>query len=104
MDSLLDALASNLVNLGAVTINRLNNRWGDRKSRNWVKIITFVLSEYAYYNNAEGSFWESLFVRLGISDTPVTKKSFLQYSLGWWNIVHRYNEIDLAQTLYSNPK
>ena len=146
VDSLLDALASNLVNLGTVSINKLNNRWGDRQNRNWVKMITFVLSEYAYYNDSEGGFWESLFVRLGISDTPVTRKAFynileegfallgvvqarggykyistlylqsgipqrtlphfaelLRYvadNLGWWNIVHRYNEIDLAQTLY----
>ena len=146
VNSLLNALAENLSNLGTITINRLNNRWGDRKNRNWVKIITFILSEYAYYNDEEGSFWESLFVRLGISDTPVTKKAFynvleegfallgvvkakggykyistlylqsgipqrtlphfaelLRYvtdNLGWWNIVYRYNEIDLAQTLY----
>jgi hypothetical protein len=144
--ALLDALAENLSNLETISIDRLNYRWGDRKNRNWVKIITFVLSEYAYYNDAEGSFWESLFVRLGISDTPVTRKAFynileegfallgvvrarggyiyistlylqsgipqrtlpyfaelLRYvadNLGWWNIVYRYNEIDLAQTLY----
>jgi hypothetical protein len=146
VNALLDSLAENLSNLGTISINSLNNRWGDRRNCNWVKIITFVLSEYAYYNDAEGSFWESLFVRLGISDTPVTRKAFynileegfallgvvrarggykyistlylqsgipqrtlpyfaelLRYvadNLGWWNIVHRYNEIDLAQTLY----
>ncbi len=146
IESLLDSLADNLAQVGTVSIDRLNKRWGDRQNRNWVKIITFVLSEYAYYNDAEGGFWDNLFVRLQISNTQGIKQAFynilqegfdllgvvkakggykylstlylqsgipqqslshfaelVRYvanNLGWWNIVHRYNEIDLAQTLY----
>ena len=144
---ILNALATNLTSSGTISIKNLNNRWGDHENRNWVKIITFVLSEYAYYNDVEGSFWDSLFVRLNISsNTQGAKHSFwdilnegfallgvvkagggykylstlylqsgipqqslphfaelLRYvanNLGWWNIAYRYNEIDLAQTLY----
>ncbi|MBD2316504.1 hypothetical protein [Phormidium tenue] len=146
VNALLDALAENLSNIGTISIDRLNHRWGDRQNRNWVKIITFLLSEYAYYNDSEAGFWDSLFVRLRISDPQGAKPTFynilregfvllgvvrakggykyistlylqsgipqrtlphfaelLKYvanNLGWWNIVHRYNEIDLAQTLY----
>lgn len=76
VNDILDALAENLSNLGTVSIDRLNQRWGDRQNRNWVKIITFVLSEYAYYNDSEAGFWDSLFVRLGISDTQGTRQAF----------------------------
>ncbi len=76
VNTLLEALATNLASLGTISINNLNNSWGDRQNRNWVKIITFVLSEYAYYNESEGSFWESLFIRLGISDTQGTRQAF----------------------------
>lgn len=146
VNDILDALATNFSDLGTVSTDRLNAKWGDRQNRNWVKIITFVLSEYAYYNDSEGGFWESLFVKLGISDTQGTKQAFynilkegftllgvvkakggykyistlylqsgipqqslphfaelVRYvanNLGWWNIAYRYNEIDLAQTLY----
>ena len=146
VNDILDALATNFSDLGTVSTDRLNAKWGDRQNRNWVKIITFVLSEYAYYNDSESGFWESLFVRLGISDTQGTKQAFynilkegftllgvvkakggykyistlylqsgipqqslphfadlVRYvanNLGWWNIAYRYNEIDLAQTLY----
>lgn len=145
VNDILDALAANFSDLGTVSTDRLNTKWGDQ-NRNWVKIITFVLSEYAYYNDSEGGFWESLFVRLGISDTQGTRQAFynilkegftllgvvkakggykyistlylqsgipqqslphfaelVRYvanNLGWWNIAYRYNEIDLAQTLY----
>jgi hypothetical protein len=146
VDEILDALAKNLSNLSIISIYRLNEKWGDFQNRNWVKIITFVLSEYAYYNDSEGGFWESISVRLGLSDTQGTRHAFynilkegfallgvvkakggykyistlylqsgipqqslphfadlVRYvanNLGWWNIAYRYNEIDLAQTLY----
>jgi len=148
VNALLDALAENLSNLGTISIDRLNHRWGDRKNRNWVKIIAFLLSEYAYYKDAEGGFLDSLFARLRISDqhkqggrqafyhilnegfdllgvvqarggyrylstlylqSGLPQQSLTHFAellryvasnLGWWNIVHRYNEIDLAQTLY----
>ncbi len=76
VNDILDALATNFSDLGTVPTDRLNAKWGDLQNRNWVKIITFLLSEYAYYNDSEGGFWESLFVRLGISDTQGTKQAF----------------------------
>lgn len=146
VNDILDALATNFSDLGTVSTDRLNAKWGDLQNRNWVKIITFVLSEYAYYNDSEGGFWESISLRLGISDTQGTRQAFynilkegfallgvvkakggykyistlylqsgipqqslphfadlVRYvanNLGWWNIAYRYNEIDLAQTLY----
>jgi hypothetical protein len=146
VEDILDTLAEDLSSVGTVSIEKLNARWGDRQNRNWVKIITFVLSEYAYYNDADGGFWQSVFQRLQISDAQGTKQTFwkilkegfdlldiarakggtaylstlylqsgipqqnLKYfadlvediadNLGWWNIAHRYQAIDLAQTLY----
>lgn len=34
VNALLDALAENLSNLGTISIDRLNHRWGDRQNRN----------------------------------------------------------------------
>ncbi|MBE9176763.1 hypothetical protein IQ225_18200 [Synechocystis salina LEGE 06155] len=146
VESLLNFLANDLKRVGSVSFDRLNDRWGDFQNRNWIKIITFILSEYAYYNNIEGSFWSSLCSKLKIPNTQGIKKTFydilnegfdllgvvqarggyryvstlylqsgipqqslphfaelvgyVSNNLGWWNIAYRYNEIDLAQTLY----
>ena len=75
-ESLLAILAEDLSRIGSLSIDKLNARWGDRPNRNWVKIITFILSEYAYHNEAKGGFWESLSERLRINDTQSTKQTF----------------------------
>ncbi|MCY7332540.1 MAG: hypothetical protein LH649_07740 [Pseudanabaena sp. CAN_BIN31] len=146
VEALLDALSDDLSKIGTISIDKLNARWGDRKNRYWVKIITFVLSEYAYYYNAEGGFWSSLSQRLKIADIQGTKQTFwrilkegfnllgiakakggtkylstlylqsgipkhnlrhfaelvddISSNLGWWNVAHRYDADDLAQTLH----
>jgi len=146
VEALLDALSDDLSKIGTISIDKLNARWGDLRNRYWVKIITFVLSEYAYYYNAEGGFWSSLFQRLKIADIQGTKQTFwrilkegfnllgiakakggtkylstlylqsgipkhnlrhfaelvddISSNLGWWNVAHRYDADDLAQTLH----
>ena len=76
VDALLSALSENLSGLGSISIDKLNERWGDRQHRNWVKIITFILSEYAYYNEAEGGLWQSICQRLNMNDPQRARKTF----------------------------
>lgn len=76
VEALLDVLAEDLPRIGALSIDALNAKWGDRQNRNWVKIITFVFSEYAYHKETEGVFWESLLQRLKLHNSQGAKQTF----------------------------
>lgn len=56
-DQILDVVGYNLKDLSTVTYNKLHERF-DEPEQNWLKIITFALSEYAYYySSSEEKFW-----------------------------------------------
>ena len=76
VEDIINALSEDLANIGSLSIENLNAKWGDRQARNWVKIITFLLSEYAYYNESENGFWQSVCQRLKVKDIQGARKAF----------------------------
>lgn len=65
-ETILDIVGDNLRRIGINNLeyNRIFDRFGNDPHLNWLKILTLVMSEYAYYAEAEGGFWEGLCNRL----------------------------------------
>ncbi|EDX73581.1 hypothetical protein MC7420_3755 [Coleofasciculus chthonoplastes PCC 7420] len=63
-DQLLDIVGQNLQQLDRVTYNSLHNEFYELE-QNWLKVLTFALSEYAYYYSSE-RFWQGFCERLEI--------------------------------------
>lgn len=76
-EEVLDIVSDSLIRVGAITLNRLHRRFGSDDS-NWVKIVTFALSEYAYYDEGESGYWEGLCQRLGIEKTQGSQHALQQ--------------------------
>ncbi|MBD2065938.1 hypothetical protein H6F93_00010, partial [Leptolyngbya sp. FACHB-671] len=67
-ETILNLIGDNLRRLGTnyLEYNRLYERLEDKDELNWLKVLTFAMSEYAYYMEAEGGFWKGLCERLGL--------------------------------------
>ncbi len=67
-ETILDIVGKNLRNLGTNNLNydRVCERFCDKENLNWLKILTFAMSEYAYYMDSEDNFWQGLCKRLGL--------------------------------------
>jgi predicted nucleic acid-binding Zn-ribbon protein len=63
-DQLLDIVGQNLQQLDRVTYNSLHDEFYELE-QNWLKVLTFALSEYAYYYSSE-RFWQGFCERLEI--------------------------------------
>jgi hypothetical protein len=65
-ETILDLVGDNLRRLGTNNLeyNRLCERLRDTTQLNWLKVLTFAMSEYAYYMESEGGFWKGLCERL----------------------------------------
>lgn len=64
-NQLLDIVGQNLQRLDRVTYNSLYDRFYEQE-QNWLKVLTFALSEYAYYYSSE-RFWQGFCERLNIT-------------------------------------
>jgi hypothetical protein len=76
-EEVLGIVSDNLVRVGAITLNRLHRRFGS-EHLNWVKIVTFALSEYAYYDEGEHGYWEGVCQRLRIENTQNAQHALQQ--------------------------
>jgi hypothetical protein len=66
-DQVLDVVGDNFIKLGTVTHNKLHTRFNDPE-KNWLKILTFALSEYAYYySSVEEKFWDGFCQKLKLN-------------------------------------
>ncbi len=63
-DRLIEIVGENLQRLEYITDNSLQQNFS-ALDKDWIKIITFALSEYAYYDSV-GRFWEGFCDRIGI--------------------------------------
>ncbi|AUB43451.1 Chromosome segregation ATPase-like (plasmid) [Nostoc flagelliforme CCNUN1] len=74
-DQVLDVVGYNLSNLSTVTYNKLYERF-DEPEHNWLKILTFALSEYAYYySSVEEKFWYGFCQKLQLSCNQSLEKT-----------------------------
>ncbi len=76
-EDILDTVQLTLSRLGSVTEARLYDRFGTRDS-SWIKILTFVLSEYAYYEEGEHGYWQGICDRLKIQNSQGVIKALQQ--------------------------
>jgi hypothetical protein len=68
-DELMKMVGENLRQVGNLTENRLQDRFGDT-SEAWVKTATLALSEYAYhYSESHAGFWQGFCQRLNLACT-----------------------------------
>ncbi len=63
-DELLNIVGQNLKQLDRITYDSLKNEFYELE-QNWLKVLTFALSEYAYYYSSE-RFWQGFCERLDI--------------------------------------
>jgi hypothetical protein len=69
-DQVLDVVGDNFIKLGTVTHDKLHTRFNDPE-KNWLKILTFALSEYAYYySSVEEKFWDGFCQKLKLNYSP----------------------------------
>ncbi len=68
-ETILTIVGDNLKRLGENNLNcdRIYDRFGDENHLYWLKILTFAMSDYAYYMESEGGFWRGLCDRLELS-------------------------------------
>lgn len=75
-EQLLDILGQNLKQLDRVTYNSLNDQFYESE-QNWLKVLTFTLSEYAYYYSSE-RFWQGFCERLDINHNQGVENALRQ--------------------------
>jgi hypothetical protein len=76
-EEILDVVQQNLTRFDCITTYQLEQQFGTW-DRTWVKILTFALSEYAYYDDGEHGYWQGLCDRLEIELTQGTRKALQQ--------------------------
>ncbi len=75
-EQVLDVVGYNLRNLDTVTHNKLYERF-DEPEQNWLKILTFALSEYAYYySSVTERFWHGLCEKLKLPYSQGKENTF----------------------------
>lgn len=77
-DKILDIVGGNLRKLRTFNYDSLHERFDDSE-QNWLKILTFALSEYAYYysNPGEG-FWDGFCQRLNLRYSQARENTLRQ--------------------------
>jgi hypothetical protein len=86
-DQVLAVVRDNLNNISRITYNSLYDKF-DEPEQNWLKIITFALSEYAYYySNVETKFWEGFCQRLNLSYTQGIENTLRQIAGEGFNLL-----------------
>ena len=75
-DRLIDIVGQNLQRLNSITDNSLQQSFSALE-KDWVKIITFALSEYAYYYSEE-RFWEGFCDRINIKHNQTVENTLRQ--------------------------
>lgn len=77
-DRLLNIVGENLRKLDCVTENSLQQSFFELE-QNWIKILTFALSEYAYYDSQENEgFWQGFCERINIEHSQTVEKTLRQ--------------------------
>ncbi len=75
-DELLNIVGSNLSQLSRVTYDSLYQHF-DEPKQNWLKILTFALSEYAYhYSSPKDKFWQGFCQQLSLPYGQGIEKTF----------------------------
>lgn len=75
-DEILNIVGRNLSQLSRVTHHSLYEHF-DEPKQNWLKILTFALSEYAYhYSSPEDKFWQGCCQRLNLAYNQGIEKTF----------------------------
>jgi hypothetical protein len=75
-DKLLNIVGQNLGRVDRLTVNKLYEAF-EEEEQNWLRILTFACSEYAYYYSNE-RFWQGLCDRLNIQHRQATEDTFRQ--------------------------
>ncbi len=75
-DRIIDIVGKNLQKLDCITENSLHKSFFQIE-QNWIKIITFALSEYAYYYSDE-RFWEGFCDRINIEHSQTVENTLRQ--------------------------
>ena len=75
-DRLIDIVGKNLQRLDRITDNSLQQSFSALE-KDWIKIITFALSEYAYYYSDE-RFWEGFCDRINIEHNQTVENTLRQ--------------------------
>ncbi|MCS6815557.1 MAG: hypothetical protein NZ772_18550, partial [Cyanobacteria bacterium] len=67
-ETIVTIVGENLKRLGENNLNcdYIYDRFDDEDNRHWLKILTFVMSEYAYHVEEVGGFWQGLCKRLNL--------------------------------------
>jgi hypothetical protein len=77
-NEVLDVVSNNLRQISKITYDNLHERFNERE-KNWLKILTFALSEYAYYYSSQDvGFWEGFCQRLNLCYTPSQEDALRQ--------------------------
>lgn len=70
VEQLLDIVRSNFSPIRPFTLAALEERFGGHDPQNyWVRLTTLALSEYAYYDEGDAGFWQSICDRLNLQKT-----------------------------------
>ncbi len=72
VDKLLDCIGEDFSRLEKFTFDRMNRSFSSL-DQYWINLVTFAISEYAYYDATEGGFWEGLLKRLRQPNTDASK-------------------------------
>lgn len=73
-EEVLDIARDNLTRLDTLTWLKLKEHFGSYET-DWIRFLTFALSEYAYYDKEEAGYWRGLCQRLGIENSPGTQNA-----------------------------
>ncbi|MBD1916253.1 MULTISPECIES: hypothetical protein [Cyanophyceae] len=76
-EEILDIVGENLGRLESVTSTQLRRYFGEHET-NWIKFLTFALSEYAYYDDGNHGYWQGLCDRLDIYYSQGTTQALQQ--------------------------
>jgi len=86
-DQVLDVVGHNLRKLSKITYNNLHKEF-DEPEQNWLKILTFALSEYAYYySSVEDKFWDGFCQRLNLTYNQGIEKALRNITGEGFNVL-----------------
>lgn len=70
-ERILGIAQANLSKLGHISLARLESQFGT-EDFTWIKLLTFALAEYAYYDDGEKGYWQGVCDRLRIENCSST--------------------------------
>ncbi|HIK54211.1 MAG TPA: hypothetical protein IGS37_03495, partial [Synechococcales cyanobacterium M55_K2018_004] len=107
-ETIVTIVGQNLRRLGENNLNcdYIYERFDDEDNRNWLKILTFVMSECAYHMEAASGFWQGLCNRLNLpyqSDNAIpvtTLKTLAEDGIDLLNLPRAVGGYPIVSTLW----